>query len=151
MKKVWCLILFISLSVLSLFFIYACETTTDPASRNDITIINSFNQEVTITLYESMFTFKVKPGKSYTYYQGAGDGPPPLDFNGSDSVVVTFADGKKKTDYNCNDVAVTSIIQNCHADTISLFNSFRYLPQELSKYNYMNYYTITLADYNEAK
>jgi len=141
----------ICLSVLSLFFIYACETTIDPASRNDITIINSFNQEVTITLYESMFTFKVKPGKSYTYNQGLGDGPPPLDFNGSDSIIVTFADGKKKTDYNCNDMAVTSIIQNCRADTISLFNSFRYISQELSKHNVMNYYTITQEDYNEAK
>lgn len=134
-----------------LFYLSACETTIDPASRNDITIINSFHQEVTVTLYESRFTFGVKPGKSYTYYQPVGDGPPPLNFNGSDSLLVTFMDGKKKTDYNCNDRAVTSIIQNCHADTISLFNSFRYVSQRLSEHNYMNYYTITQADYNEAK
>lgn len=127
-----------------------CKKTVDPAWKNDITIINSINQEVTFRLYWSRITFSIKPGEKYTYYQESSDGPT-LDFDDSDSIIVTFADGRKKTDYNCNDQAVASIIQNCYMDTISLFNSFRYSTIKFGEHNYMNYYTLTQADYDEAK
>ncbi|MBX7205322.1 MAG: hypothetical protein K1X81_07840 [Bacteroidia bacterium] len=127
-----------------------CTKTVDHAWRNDITIINSFNQEVNIKLYWSLTTFKIPAGKSYVYRQESSDGPH-LDFDDSDSIIVTFFDGKEKIDYNCSDKAVESVVKDCSKDTVSLFNSFRYTTIKQSERNYMNYYSITQADYDEAK
>lgn len=127
-----------------------CSKTVDHAWKNDITIVNSFSQEVTIKLYWSLTTFKIPAGKSYLYKQESSDGPH-LDFDDSDSIIVTFMDGKKKTDYNCSDKAVSSVVKECSKDTVSLFNTFRYTTIKLAERNYMNYYNITQADYDEAK
>lgn len=140
----------IIISTVYLMLSFGCKDTVDPAWKNDITIINSFNQDIELRLYWSRVTFTIKSGEYYIYHQQNSDGPT-LDYDDSDSIVVTFADGRRKTDYNCFDKAVALVIKDCSKDTVSLFNSFRYNTIKQGEHNYMNYYTITQADYDEAK
>ena len=85
----------------------------------------------------------------------------------ADSLTIIFADGKRKTDYNCSNFRAERR-NNCLQDTVSLFNPKQYLSNEeyyntqmcaapnrhktdTSCYEYTMVYAITKKDYDEAR
>ncbi len=139
---------------LILFFIlvnlfFSCKDVHPPLGEHKIIITNLFNQDLSGTFYGSYETFTIPVNGSYTYNKTDEGGS--FSFGDSDSVIIKFDDGKRKTDYRCGIPRINAIKPECWKDTVNLFNASRYLQTKIGEGKFVSYYYITQADYDEAK
>ena len=142
--------IFYILSFLILTITVACKKTVDSFPENKIIITNTFSQKVTGTFYPSYQTFSISVSGTYTYIE-SGDASGLFSFDDSDSLIMKFEDGKKKTDYYCGDADVNQLYPDCSKDKANPLYSLNYVQIKVSERKYQSYYNITQADYDEAK